>query len=103
VGKKFSEKHLSLLRRTKVVLFGTGSLAASISHFLQAQQIFPFVVFDNDSCKEGTLFEGVKVVSPSFIKGVKIVIASMWEQEISLQLEALGYEREDILHMEFEG
>jgi radical SAM superfamily enzyme YgiQ (UPF0313 family) len=97
LAKRFNEIDPLTLNKSNLVLFGSGSLATSIYRFLQERQIFPNIVFDNDSNREGTLFEGVKVVRPSFIEGAKIVVASMWEKEIVLQLKSLGYGKEDIL------
>jgi O-antigen biosynthesis protein len=96
---RFSEIDPLPLHKSKVVVFGSGSLATSIYRFLKEQQIFPIGVFDNDPKREGTLFEGVRVVRPSFIEGAKVIVASMWEQEIVLQLKSLGYGMEDILSM----
>jgi O-antigen biosynthesis protein len=102
LARRFSEKDISLFRRSKVVLFGSGSLATLIYRYLHEREIFPYIVFDNDSKKEGALFKGTKVAEPFFIEEAKVIIASMWEHEIALQLEALGYRRGDIFLMGFE-
>jgi|GEM_PF-621836 len=96
LSKRFGREELSLLRESGVALFGSGSLATLVFAFLQERGIPLRFVFDNDSKREGTLFGGVKVERPSLKEGVKVVVASQWEREISLQLTALGYGKEGI-------
>jgi O-antigen biosynthesis protein len=100
--RQFSATEIAILLNSRVVLFGSGSLANVIYSCLQESGVFPELVFDNDTNKEGTLFQGIRVMQPSFIEGAKVIIASMWAQEIALQLGSLGYRRDEIYLPKFE-
>lgn len=102
VMKRVDWEELCLLRESNVVLFGSGSLANRIYQYLHERNIFPSAVFDNDAKRQGALFKDLRIVNPCYMKGAKVIIASMWKRDMASQLAALGYQGRDILHVEVE-
>jgi|GEM_PF-1035920 len=88
-------RFLELLLGKKIIIFGTGKASEIISSKL------PLAVeyyVDNDSTKWGNNFMGKDIKSPEVLAGedkdmVFIIISSMYHEDISAQLEAMGFIR----------
>ncbi|MBZ4645377.1 MAG: methyltransferase type 11 [Clostridia bacterium] len=80
----------------KLVIFGSGSASQAICMRINPKNIAYFV--DNDSMKHDQLFMGCKIYSPDILYNedkskVFILVASMYFNEISQQLEHMGFMR----------
>jgi len=78
-----------------IVIFGTGSLAEWILLMLDQNRIKLNCFFDNRAEKD--TFQGLPVQKPTYIEGARVIIASMFENEIRLQLRQIGYRDDQIV------
>jgi len=79
----------------RLVLFGTGPSAAH--HLSQLPLPSPVFAVDNDSARWGGAFEGIPVHPPAALSKetrgeLFVVVASIAVEEISAQLEAMGFQ-----------
>lgn len=77
----------------KIILFGTGTASRIISECFSEKIVY---YIDNDPSKIGKNFLGKSIQSPDFLKKENkddtiIIVASMYYQEISKQLNAMGF------------
>lgn len=93
-GRPLLNKILQKLLNKKLVVFGTGQLANEIINDLWFSEIDCF--FDNDKNKWSQEFNGQLIHCPDDLllpefKNVRIIIASMYYDDIAAQLSAMGY------------
>ena len=76
----------------KVTIFGASGSGKAVVKLMHENGIKVANITDNDNSKWGNYFEGIKVIPPHEI-GTKsyILVASVWFEEISLQLEKMGF------------
>lgn len=89
-------KQLKLVNTNTIVFFGTGSACAKICEYFPLSIAY-FV--DNSSSKWGTTFQGQIIFNPEkLLKENKhrltIIIASQYYEEISQQLQEMGFQKE---------
>lgn len=77
----------------KVILFGTGAASKSITEYLPLKVTF---YVDNDPHKWGQKFMGSDIVDPKVLlkenpSNIAVIVASMYYQEISVQLNLMGF------------
>ena len=94
-----------------IILFGASGKGRQFLQSTSSSKFNVIACIDNDISKQGTLFEGIKVSSPSLLKnhtGPHIVIASSYAAEIATQLDLLGIsdysvfdETKEHLHLRF--
>ena len=87
------------LENKRCVMFGTSNFAAIIIYYLGIHGINVEAIIDNDSKRQGLTVYGVKVYSPKDYLGnkddnFKIIIASIYQDEMTEQLKKLGYSEE---------
>lgn len=85
----------------KVLIFGTGKYFSKRKEKITNEQIIAFL--DNDSSKQGILFEGKPVYSPQKVQEIEfdyIVIMTTFYDEMRLQLEQLDVGLDKILRFE---
>lgn len=87
-----------VLADKKVIMFGTSNLASIIIYYLHINGIEVQAIIDNDASRQGKIVYGVQVYKPeSYLKPFdersRILIASTYQEEMAVQLEALGYKR----------
>ncbi|PJI09846.1 MULTISPECIES: FkbM family methyltransferase [Clostridium] len=79
----------------KLVLFGASKFGEDFYKVLENQNVVKFFC-DNDSKKWGEYINDVPIISPKQLKDmkseVKVLITSMYHDEIKLQLEKMGIE-----------
>ena len=87
--------------KKKIILFGASrSGEAAQKRYRRAYEILYFC--DNDKNKWGTRFHGVEVIAPDKLKNMsfdKIVITSMYYDEISKQLNGMGIEKYEVFKL----
>lgn len=75
----------------KIVIYGGGNTGKSAYYYFKGQNKYECLFFvDNDKSKQGTLFEGLEMKSPDVLrelKGVKVIIASIFWREILQEVE----------------
>ncbi|MCM3338746.1 TylF/MycF family methyltransferase [Paenibacillus sp. MER TA 81-3] len=88
-----------MFEKVKVMIFGTGEGARRALAILDLDKVEILCYIDNDSSKQNTLYNGIKVISPEEVKHNYdfIVIASMFFEEIFSQLIELGVEKGKII------
>lgn len=86
------------MQKETIILFGASTLG--IKAYNNLKNIYDVIYFcDNDSNKWGSYIDEVKIISPKELvqyKQVKILIASMYVNEISKQLVSLGIDNYEI-------
>lgn len=78
---------------TEYVCFGTGALFLTIWQSGLLSDVITRLV-DNDQRKQGTLIQGLEVISPDSLsvdQGHRILVASSYEAEITQQLVDKGF------------
>lgn len=92
------------LKKRNIVLFGTGEGARKAFQFLQTiNQSVLYCVDNNHNLWEKTFAEGIPIRSPETLRSANcfILVASIYYQEISKQLQAMGLtERTDYINAE---
>ena len=88
------KQFIESMSNKKIIMFGTGSTAISIVNKLP--NLIDYYV-DNDSSKWMNDFFGRKVLSPGVLLNEEkgnfiILISSMFYDEISIQLEDMGFQ-----------
>lgn len=83
----------------KIVIFGTGNFAEIVNTLINIANAKVSYYIDNDPSKWGTDFYGFKVNNPDDLllenkNEIVILISSMYFEEISIQLEGMGYIRD---------
>lgn len=84
-----------LSRQQSVVLFGAGLAGINALSVLKNKNINVSFFCDNDKNKQGTVIDGVKIFSPSYLLDKKketVLISSDYCGEIAAQLRELGVE-----------
>jgi hypothetical protein len=89
--------HAESSRSSPVVLFGAGTLAEWVLQLLDRDRFPVRFCFDNRPRTES--FHGIEIQKPSFIPGVLVIVASMYDVEIRKQLRELGFKDGDILSL----
>ncbi len=79
----------------KLVIFGTGAMSAWIMRMLGKEKNKINCFFDNRP--RNREFLGLPVRKPRFMPGARVIIASMYSEQISRQLLELGYVENDLL------
>ena len=76
----------------KIVIFGAGSGAEKVIKTLRSVGVQLYAVTDNNPKKWGSEFCGLPVIAPEKLKSIdcKIIIASVYQNEIEIQLEEYG-------------
>lgn len=95
-----------ILKDKEVILFGTGVWGRPVKEFLKYSGIGVAYYCDNNSLKVGTSFDGIEVISAKDLeqnhKDAYIVISTeKYETEVSEQLIACGFSREQIIGLRF--
>jgi hypothetical protein len=83
----------------RAILFGTGELSDHFYRVFSRERIFLDGYFDNDHSRWGKWKNGLRIMPPSLVPQIKVIIASSFDKEISKQLTELGYEEENIVHL----
>lgn len=84
----------------KIYLWGTGNYGLNFFKLLQEHNIYVAGYVDSSAFKWGEVINGIKVYSPKEMEDIHarekifIVITSMYHNEISESLKAMGFERE---------
>ncbi len=81
----------------KIIIFGTGELAKKITEELQTENFKISYYIDNKEEKQDRFFLNRPINNPNFLLDedkscLFIIIASMYYEEISKQLESMGFE-----------
>lgn len=80
------------MKKTKTILFGASKLGEIALNYLRDKcEIINFC--DNDKKKWGKEFNGIKIISPDYLKefdDVQVIITSQYREEISYQLIDMG-------------
>ena len=80
-----------LSSKKKIVIWGASRGGKEVLEFLRSISIEPEYFVDSDPEKHGRLVEGIRVLSPSSLKGDELVIiGSIHQDEIALCLEQRG-------------
>lgn len=86
---------LEVLKRKKnIIVFGAGSSGRSILKILNGKSINVNYFTDNNSTIWGTSIETIEIIPPNKLREMSnllIVVTSVYEKEISEQLEGMGY------------
>ncbi len=81
-------------KNDKLVMFGVMKTSLEIKKRLKEYDFVAFI--DNDNNKQGTIVDGLLVMSPDKMKAeygdnIKIIVSSKYSKEMYTQLEKLGY------------
>jgi glycosyltransferase involved in cell wall biosynthesis len=92
----------------KLFIWGASQRGKEALHYLQENKIYPYCFIDKDPQKHEQICEGSSVENPDCLRTFSqkekpfIVIASMFKDEIAMELNLLGYrETKDFLHFPF--
>lgn len=90
IEQKISERH-------KLFIWGASQRGREALHYFKKNKIHTSCFLDKDPLKHGKMFEGLSVENPNFLCTFSqkekpfIVIASIFKDEISAELDELGY------------
>jgi hypothetical protein len=92
-GKQF-------LMEKSVIVFGTGEAAVKTVNKLNQTDVQISCFVDNDKSNQGRHIFGHKIYDPQYLlkepkDKIMIIIASMYYQEISVQLEGMGFKKNE--------
>lgn len=82
-----------------IYIFGTGQMSDVVYKELDKLKFNIIGYFDNNKELWKTKKNNLKVNKPKYVKGPKVIVASSWRNEISRQLNDLGYNNEDIINV----
>lgn len=94
---RFIERKIG--KRRKLFIWGASQLGREALHYLQNNKIYPKEFLDKDPVKDGQTFEGLAIKNPIILNsfGLKekpfIIIASMFKDEITEELNNRGYRK----------
>ena len=88
---KVKEAYEKLLMNKEIIIFGAGEKGKKCREKLQKHKVKIYAFCDNDTTKKGSYIESVQIIDINSLKGLDekkyfIVIASMLEEEIRIQL-----------------
>ena len=86
------------LEKKKIVFFGANKSTKEMCVYLRSLEIEPYAVIDNDRRKQHQMVAGLTTYLPDellsdFQEDVMVLIASEYADEMTEQLERLGYEK----------
>jgi hypothetical protein len=98
IVSRFDESRINSLKKktsSKIfAVFGAGSFGEETISLFNTYGIKVEMFLDNNPKKWGTKVRGIEVVNPEKIdKSIYIIIASTWNEEISIQLEKKGFKK----------
>jgi ubiquinone/menaquinone biosynthesis C-methylase UbiE len=81
-------------------IFGTGAYADQVIEALREKKIEPAGFFDNSPGKIGIKKQGKEIKKPVLLENSRVLLASLWQDEMFHQLIRLGYSNLDIFTLE---
>lgn len=83
----------------RILFFGANKSSIEMNQYLRERGFCPEGFIDNSEKKQGSVIEGMKVVSPEAALSVydshaRILIASEYHKQMCEQLQQMGYEKE---------